>query len=103
MDESDGVSSTQTAVGSDTPEDTENTTVLVQMEEEKRAIRTIREPQLRRMTCRRSSLKNGMSRSKTKTFGRDWRGCPGHGKGPWDGLGDMSKTKVTHDLTDDNV
>jgi hypothetical protein len=37
MEESDGVSSTQTAVGSDTAEDTENTTVLVQMEEEKRA------------------------------------------------------------------
>jgi hypothetical protein len=26
-----------------------------------------------RMTCRRSSLKNGMSRSKTKGFGRVWR------------------------------
>jgi hypothetical protein len=30
-------------------------------------------------------------------------GCPGHGKGPWDGLGAMAKTKVTLDLTDDNV
>ncbi len=39
MEESDGVSSTQTAAGSDTVEDTEKTTVLVQMEEEKRAIR----------------------------------------------------------------
>ena len=25
-------------------------------------------------------------------------GCPGHGKGPWDGLGDMVKTKVTLDI-----
>ena len=41
MEESDGVSSTQTAAGSDTAEGTENTTVLVQMEEEKRAIRAI--------------------------------------------------------------
>ena len=30
-------------------------------------------------------------------------GCPGHGKGPWDGLGAMAKTKVTRDLTDGNV
>ena len=29
--------------------------------------------------------------------------CPGDGKGPWDGLGDMTKTKVTRDLTDSNV
>ena len=37
MEESDGVSSRQTAAGSDTAEGTENTTVwLVQMEEEKR-------------------------------------------------------------------
>ena len=41
MEEGDGVSSTQTVVGSDTVEDTENTTVIVQMEEEKRAIRSI--------------------------------------------------------------
>ena len=41
MEESDGVSSTQTAAGSDTAEGTENTTVLVQMEEEKRAIRAM--------------------------------------------------------------
>ena len=26
-------------------------------------------------------------------------GFPGHGKGPWDGLGAMAKTKVTRDLT----
>ena len=26
-------------------------------------------------------------------------GCPGHGKGPWDGLGAMVKTKVARDLT----
>ena len=26
-------------------------------------------------------------------------GCPGHGKGPWDGLGAMVKTKVSRDLT----
>ena len=38
-EESNGVSSTQTAAGSDTAEGTEKTTVLVQMEEEKRAIR----------------------------------------------------------------
>jgi len=38
---SDGLSSTHTAVGSDTVDDTENTTVLVQMEEEKRSIRTM--------------------------------------------------------------
>jgi hypothetical protein len=25
-------------------------------------------------------------------------GCPGHGKGPWDGLGTMVKTKVTLDI-----
>ena len=27
-------------------------------------------------------------------------GCPGHGKGPWDGLGAMVKTKVSRDITD---
>ncbi len=27
-------------------------------------------------------------------------GCPVHGKGPWDGLGAMAKTKVTRDLTE---
>ena len=41
MEESDGVSSTQTVAGSDTVEDTQNTTVLVQMEEEERAIRAM--------------------------------------------------------------
>jgi hypothetical protein len=40
-EESDGVSSTQTAAGSDTAEGTQNTTVLVQMEEEERAIRAM--------------------------------------------------------------
>jgi hypothetical protein len=25
-------------------------------------------------------------------------GCPGHGKGPWDGLGAMTKSKVTVDI-----
>ncbi len=39
--ESDGVSSTQTAAGSHTAEGTQNTTVLVQIEEEERAIRAI--------------------------------------------------------------
>ena len=39
MEESDGVFSTQTTTGSDTPEGTENTTV--QVEEEKRDIRTM--------------------------------------------------------------
>ncbi len=39
MEESDGVSSTQTVGGSDTAEGTQNTTVLVQIEEEERAIR----------------------------------------------------------------
>jgi hypothetical protein len=29
-------------------------------------------------------------------------GCPGYGKGTWDGLGVMTKTKVTRDLTDSN-
>ena len=38
---SDGVSSTQTAAGSDTVEGTENTTVLVQMEEVMRAIQAL--------------------------------------------------------------
>ena len=28
-------------------------------------------------------------------------GCPGKGKGPWDGLGAMVKTKVRRDITDD--
>ena len=41
MEESDGVSSTQTTAGSDSDEGTENTTVLVQMEEEERAIRAM--------------------------------------------------------------
>jgi hypothetical protein len=41
MEESDGVSSTQTTAGPDTAEGTEKTTVLVQMEEEKRAIRAM--------------------------------------------------------------
>jgi hypothetical protein len=30
--------------------------------------------------------------------GRIWLGCPGHGKGPWDGLGTIVKTKVTLDI-----
>ncbi len=33
------------------------------------------------------------------TTADDHNGCPGHGKGPWDGLGAMAKTKVTRDLT----
>ena len=41
MEESDGVRSTKTAAGSDTAEGTENNTVLVQMEEEERAIRAM--------------------------------------------------------------
>jgi hypothetical protein len=41
MEESDGVCSTQTAVGSDTAEGTQNNTVLVQMEEEERVIRAM--------------------------------------------------------------
>jgi hypothetical protein len=41
MEESDGVSSTQTAAGSDSAEGTQNTTVLVQMEEEERTIRAM--------------------------------------------------------------
>jgi hypothetical protein len=28
-------------------------------------------------------------------------GCPVHGKGPWDGLGDMAKSKVTLDIIHD--
>ena len=30
-------------------------------------------------------------------------GCPGHGKGPWDGLGAMVKNKVSRDLTNAQV
>jgi hypothetical protein len=41
MEKSDGVCSTQTAVGSDTAEDTQNNTVLVPMEEEERDIRVM--------------------------------------------------------------
>jgi hypothetical protein len=41
MEERDGVSSTQTAAGSDTVEGTKNTTVLVQMEEKERSIRAM--------------------------------------------------------------
>ena len=41
MEESDGVCSIQTAAGSDTAEGSQNNTVLVQMEEEERAIRTM--------------------------------------------------------------
>jgi hypothetical protein len=41
MEESDGVSSTQTAAGSDSAEGTQNTTMLVQMEEEERTIRAM--------------------------------------------------------------
>jgi hypothetical protein len=41
VEESDGVSSTQTVTGSDTVEGTQNTTVLVQVEEEERAIRVM--------------------------------------------------------------
>ena len=29
-------------------------------------------------------------------------GCPGHGKGPWNGLGATAKTNVTTDITDGN-
>jgi len=29
-------------------------------------------------------------------------GCLGHGKGPWDGLGAMAKTKISRDLIDMN-
>jgi hypothetical protein len=28
-------------------------------------------------------------------------GCPGHGKGPWDGLGAMVKTKISRDITNE--
>ena len=28
-------------------------------------------------------------------------GCPGHGKGPWDGIGAMVKTKVSRDITNE--
>lgn len=28
-------------------------------------------------------------------------GCPGHGKGPWDGMGAMVKTKVSRDITNE--
>ena len=28
-------------------------------------------------------------------------GCPGHGKGPWDGIGAMVKTKITRDITNE--
>eukprot|EP00966_Prymnesium_polylepis_P172802 3996364-Prymnesium_polylepis.1 len=28
-------------------------------------------------------------------------GCPGHGKGPWDGIGAMVKTKITRDVTNE--
>ena len=38
MEQSDGVSSTQTTTASDTTEDTENTTVLLQMEELKEGL-----------------------------------------------------------------
>jgi hypothetical protein len=41
MEESDGVCSTQTAAGSDTAEDAQNNTVIVQMEEEERVIRVM--------------------------------------------------------------
>jgi hypothetical protein len=41
MEESDGVSSTQSVVGSDTVEDTENSTMFTQMEEVERDIRTL--------------------------------------------------------------
>jgi hypothetical protein len=41
MEDSQGVSSTQTVTGSDIVEDTQNTTVLAQMEEEERAIRAM--------------------------------------------------------------
>jgi hypothetical protein len=41
MEESDGVSSTQTTTGSDTAEGTQNTIVVVQMEEEERVIRVM--------------------------------------------------------------
>ena len=30
-------------------------------------------------------------------------GCPGHGKGPWDGLGAMAKTKLTRDMTNGTI
>ena len=30
-------------------------------------------------------------------------GCPGHGKGPWDGIGAMVKTKLSRDLTNVQV
>ena len=26
-------------------------------------------------------------------------GCPGHGKGPWDGIGALIKTMLRHDIT----
>ena len=41
MEESDGVSSTQTDTGSDTVEGTEDTTMIEQMEEVKRALRAL--------------------------------------------------------------
>jgi hypothetical protein len=30
-------------------------------------------------------------------------GCPGHNKGPWDGLGDVIKQRVVLDMTNDQV
>jgi hypothetical protein len=49
---SDIVYSTQRTVGSDTTEDTENTTMLVQMEEKKRAVRAL--PFVTKLSCVRA-------------------------------------------------
>ena len=30
-------------------------------------------------------------------------GCPGHGKGPWDGMGAVMKQQLTRDLTNGQI
>jgi hypothetical protein len=42
---------------------------------------------------------------KTRFIRMVWTGfgCPGHGKGPWDGIGAMVKTKLSRDLTNEQV
>ena len=59
---------------------TDHLCVLFNTDDHRFATDTVKTPSIRqpgtgirRMTCHRSSLKNGMTRSNTKGFGRDWR------------------------------
>jgi hypothetical protein len=74
-----------------------------------RDVKTPYDEQSRHKRCDVSEeeFERSIPRCRTKSFGSGRKeqrvefGCPGHGKGPWDGLGAMVKTKVTLDIMHD--